>query len=134
MGVAVHKHDRGSRVQCREGVFGTVEGYIGTVEAQGRGTLHLHMLVWLQGALTAADVKAHLQSYDFRCTVASYIASNIRGHHDHVTEDALALAPREKAVSYSRPLGPRQSSVHCLVLNSKANSSVQSKFTTFWNL
>ncbi|MCP4453926.1 MAG: hypothetical protein GY809_20890, partial [Planctomycetes bacterium] len=29
------------------GIFGRVEAYYGTVEAQGCGTLHLHMLIWL---------------------------------------------------------------------------------------
>lgn len=31
------------------GVFGTCDAYFGTVEAQGRGTLHCHMLVWIKG-------------------------------------------------------------------------------------
>ncbi|KAJ7446255.1 ATP-dependent DNA helicase PIF1 [Mycena galericulata] len=36
------------------GIVGLVNGYIGTVEAQGRGTLHLHILFWLAGAPTEA--------------------------------------------------------------------------------
>jgi hypothetical protein len=35
-------------VQRQAGVFGIIQGYIGTVEAQGRGTLHVHMLLWLK--------------------------------------------------------------------------------------
>ncbi|KAG8942843.1 hypothetical protein FRC04_003474 [Tulasnella sp. 424] len=31
------------------GLFGKCNGYYGTVEAQGKGTLHLHMLIWLDG-------------------------------------------------------------------------------------
>lgn len=34
-----------------EGIFGTVKAYYGCVEAQGRGTLHCHMMVWLEGGL-----------------------------------------------------------------------------------
>jgi hypothetical protein len=37
------------KINRQEVIFGVVEGYIGTVEAQGRGTLHLHLIVWLQG-------------------------------------------------------------------------------------
>ncbi|KIO08029.1 hypothetical protein M404DRAFT_135106, partial [Pisolithus tinctorius Marx 270] len=31
------------------GLFGKCSGYYGTVEAQGRGTLHCHMLLWIEG-------------------------------------------------------------------------------------
>ncbi|KZO92228.1 hypothetical protein CALVIDRAFT_487901, partial [Calocera viscosa TUFC12733] len=34
-----------------EGLFGTCSGVYGMVEAQGRGTLHCHMLIWLRGHL-----------------------------------------------------------------------------------
>ncbi|KZV66483.1 hypothetical protein PENSPDRAFT_701175, partial [Peniophora sp. CONT] len=33
----------------RPGLFGRCKAYYGTVEAQGRGTLHLHMVLWLEG-------------------------------------------------------------------------------------
>ncbi|KAG2741370.1 hypothetical protein P692DRAFT_20752816 [Suillus brevipes Sb2] len=105
MGITVPK-SRKSHIIRREGIFGTVEGYIGTVEAQGRGTLHLHMLIWLQGAPTAADMKDCLQSAEFRTKIANYIGSNIHAHHPQVTEETLANTPREKSVSYSRPLDP----------------------------
>lgn len=89
------------------GIFGTVEAYVGTVEAQGRGTLHLHMIVWLQGGPTAHEMKEKLISSEFQATVAAYIASNIRAHHDDVTAESLESFPRERCVSYSRPLDPR---------------------------
>jgi hypothetical protein len=94
-------------ISRRSGVFGPVEGYIGTVEAQGRGTLHLHMIIWLQGAPTADDMKDKLKSPDFQAHVANYIASNIRGHHPDVTTETLSTMPRETCTSYSRPLDPR---------------------------
>ena len=34
------------------GLFGGCDAYYGMVEAQGRGTLHCHMLVWLTGSLS----------------------------------------------------------------------------------
>ncbi|KAG1766496.1 hypothetical protein EV702DRAFT_1050664 [Suillus placidus] len=77
-----------------EGIFGTVESYIGTVEAQG--------------APTADTMKQQLQSSAFQAQVADYISSNIRDHHDDVTVDSLSSLPRKKCISYSRPLDPRR--------------------------
>lgn len=39
------------------GVLGVVKGYYGCVEAQGRGTLHCHMLIWLEGGLNPDEIK-----------------------------------------------------------------------------
>ncbi|KAJ7148124.1 hypothetical protein C8R43DRAFT_863583, partial [Mycena crocata] len=39
------------------GVLGIVRGYYGTVEAQGRGTLHCHMMVWVAGSLNPNEIK-----------------------------------------------------------------------------
>ena len=38
------------------GVLGLVKAHYGCVEAQGRGTLHCHMLVWLEGALNPNEI------------------------------------------------------------------------------
>ncbi|KAJ7167184.1 hypothetical protein C8R43DRAFT_817994, partial [Mycena crocata] len=40
------------------GIFGKVSAYYGTVEAQGRGSLHCHMMVWLDGSLNPNEIKA----------------------------------------------------------------------------
>jgi hypothetical protein len=47
------------------GAFGIVQAYIGTVEAHGCGTLHLHMLVWLKDAPTANIMQAALKDKRF---------------------------------------------------------------------
>lgn len=39
------------------GVLGAVKGYYGRVEAQGRGTLHCHMLIWLEGAHDPVEIR-----------------------------------------------------------------------------
>ena len=59
------------------------------------------MLVWLHGAPTATVMKEKLQSPDFRSRVATYIDSNIRAHHDNITEQTLSASPCEKSISYS---------------------------------
>lgn len=62
-----------AKIMREKGVYGMVEAYIGTVEAQGRGTLHLHIILWLRGAPTAEKMKQALQSSVFREKVAAYI-------------------------------------------------------------
>jgi hypothetical protein len=39
------------------GILGLVKAYYGCVEAQERGTLHCHMLIWLQGGLNPNQIK-----------------------------------------------------------------------------
>ncbi|KAJ6562051.1 hypothetical protein B0H19DRAFT_1210051 [Mycena capillaripes] len=39
------------------GILGLVKAYYGCVEAQGRGTLHCHMLIWLEGGLNPNQIK-----------------------------------------------------------------------------
>ena len=45
LGIKGFSHNQTSTRE--KGIFGLVYGFIGTVEAQGQGTLHLHMILWL---------------------------------------------------------------------------------------
>ena len=38
-------------------ILGLVKAYYGCVEAQGRGTLHCHMMIWLEGGLNPNEIK-----------------------------------------------------------------------------
>ncbi|KAH9855236.1 hypothetical protein C2E23DRAFT_714714, partial [Lenzites betulinus] len=46
------------------GVLGVVKAYYGCVEAQGRGTLHCHMMVWVEGGLSPLALQERLRSVD----------------------------------------------------------------------
>ena len=48
------------------GVLGPVKAYFGTVESQGRGSLHLHLLIWLDHYLKPIDMKEKIQDTVFR--------------------------------------------------------------------
>ena len=50
--------------KSKEGILGLVNGYYGCVETQGRGTLHCHMLVWLDGALNCDEIRNKVMSGD----------------------------------------------------------------------
>ncbi|KAJ3817644.1 hypothetical protein F5880DRAFT_1463444, partial [Lentinula raphanica] len=39
------------------GILGHVSAYYGCVEAQGRGSLHCHMLIWIEGGLNPNELK-----------------------------------------------------------------------------
>ena len=94
----------------REGIFGIVKSYIGTVEAQGRGTLHLHMLLWLEGAPTARELKDALMTEGFHERMKQYIKQTIRADLEgRKTAEVLAMSKID-AISYSRPLDPRNTS------------------------
>ena len=65
------------RVQSGLGILGRVSAYFGTVESQGRGTLHLHLIVWLKDAPNSDQMGKLLKTARFRDKVTSYIAVNL---------------------------------------------------------
>lgn len=96
------------RLSRREGIFGYVKGYIGTVEAQGRGTLHLHMLIWLEGAPSSGDMQSLLGGEEFRDRVARFIKSVVKADIDDLPTDSIMNIEAVPSVSYSRPADPRK--------------------------
>jgi len=46
-----------TRKDLTGGALGLVKAHYGCIEAQGRGTLHCHMLVWLEGALNPNEIR-----------------------------------------------------------------------------
>ena len=54
---------QGSRLRKEVGILGHVQAYHGMIEAQGKGTLHLHLLIWLTGNPTT-DVLRHKMAND----------------------------------------------------------------------
>jgi hypothetical protein len=62
------------------GVLGVVKAYYGCVEAQGRGTLHCHMIIWLEGGLNPDEIKQRvLQQGDreFRDRLLAFLDDTI---------------------------------------------------------
>ena len=77
----------------RSGLYGNTKAYYGTVEQQGRLTLHLHMLLWIDGAFTPQEICDKIQNDDseFTKSLLLYLESVnkgefITGTMDHVRE------------------------------------------------
>ncbi|KIL66497.1 hypothetical protein M378DRAFT_57908, partial [Amanita muscaria Koide BX008] len=98
----------GKMTYSKQGLLGRVSAYTGAVESQNRGSLHLHILLWLVGAPPAGEMKDKFLSADFRMAVSKFIAANIQAGAPGLTQSRLANIPRENDLAYSRP--PRPSS------------------------
>ena len=96
----------------KEGIFGIIKSYVGTVEAQGRGSLHLHMLLWLEGAPTAGDMKYALTTDPFYKRIKEYIKETIQADINEKQVAEVLAMPKVDAISYSRPLDPHDSDIH----------------------
>ncbi|KIK34584.1 hypothetical protein CY34DRAFT_26824 [Suillus luteus UH-Slu-Lm8-n1] len=92
---------KGNRVHSGMGMLGHVSGYFGIVEAQGRGTLHVHMMIWLRHTPNMHDMHAQLQNEEFRTKIKEYIQQNIRAHVEGLDEETIQTMPKESELPYS---------------------------------
>ena len=106
--LGIHGYSRAHPVTRQKGILGNVEAYIGTVEAQGRGTLHLHMLLWLSGSLTTSEMHKRLQEDEFRSKIQHYIATNIHADISCAKGFDVLSVQKEPNPAFSRPIDPRQ--------------------------
>ncbi|KAJ6609359.1 hypothetical protein B0H10DRAFT_1813899 [Mycena sp. CBHHK59/15] len=86
----------GFKRECKRGVFGRVKHYYGVFEAQNRGSLHLHILIWLEGALSPKLIqeKATADAF-FKQQLFAWLESIIK--HD-LPSDTHSLESSSKAV------------------------------------
>ncbi|KAJ7507781.1 hypothetical protein B0H11DRAFT_1902810 [Mycena galericulata] len=102
------KRNKKGKFIRQPGVLGMVNGYIGTVEAQGRGTLHLHILFWLVGAPSSALMQTALQSEVFREKIVQFIKRTVQADIKGQDSTTIAGTKKKSAVAYSRPEDPRK--------------------------
>ena len=55
------------------GIFGNIGAYFGCIEEQGTGTLHIHMLTWLQGFKSKSELELKLKEDSFRNDLIKYL-------------------------------------------------------------
>src|SRR6202789_881803 len=76
----------------KPGFYGKTEAYYGTVEQQGRLTLHLHMLLWIKNALSPQDIRDKIMDpkSDFQKKLVEYLESVHKGEFfDGKLEDVI---------------------------------------------
>jgi hypothetical protein len=62
----------------RDGIFGKIKAYYGMVETQARGTLHVHLLLWIHGSPSPIDLYNELQKNEqLRHEMLSYLSKII---------------------------------------------------------
>ncbi|KAF7964763.1 hypothetical protein HWV62_3250 [Athelia sp. TMB] len=63
--------------QNHDGLYGETAGYYGTVEQQGRLTLHLHLLLWIKGSPTPQEIRDKIidPNSDFQRRMVEYLES-----------------------------------------------------------
>ena len=93
----------------RRGILGRVSGYFGTVETQNRGSLHLHMLVWMHGAISGDIVADRLaDGSDFAASLQAYLSKIIfEEFPDGVPADDDFHDDPDKSVACARPPHPQ---------------------------
>ena len=95
------------KVNANMGILGRVQAYFGVVESQNRGSLHLHLLVWLMGAPTSAEMHELLRQAEFRSRILTDIQANVRAFIPGVTsKDEVKSIPNETDIAYCRPIHP----------------------------
>ena len=88
------------------GALGRLSGYSGVIEAQGHGTLHVHMFIWLKNAPNADEIHSLLNKEAFHEQIKAYIEANIQAHLDAFDVKMVKSMPHESNLAYSRPLDP----------------------------
>jgi hypothetical protein len=75
------------------GYYGETSAYYGTVEQQGRLTLHMHMLLWIRGSLSPQDIRDRIldSTSDFQQKLIEYLEGVHRGEFLTGTMDDVKL-------------------------------------------
>jgi hypothetical protein len=60
------------------GVLRKIKACFGTIESQGRGSLHLHILIWLGHDLTPVDLKNSVQNENFKENLITYLEDIVK--------------------------------------------------------
>ena len=97
--------------ETHPGLYGETSAYYGTVEQQGRLTLHMHMMLWIKGAMSPQKICERLMSHDSqfeealkRYLEAAHAGEFITGSMDDVREDSALRADAGKAVPQENPV------------------------------
>ena len=76
----------------RPGLYGETAGYYGTVEQQGRLTLHLHTLVWIKNSLSPQKIRNKIMdpNSDFQQSIVEYLEGCHKGEFVNGTMESVS--------------------------------------------
>ncbi|KAF5334277.1 hypothetical protein D9758_015539 [Tetrapyrgos nigripes] len=98
-----------------DGIFGKTSGYFGTIEQQGRLTLHLHMLLWIANSMSPQQIRDAIlkNEDDFQRRIVEYLESVhcgdfMTGSQEEVQQNVQAVSENEDYTNplYSLPQSP----------------------------
>ena len=93
--------------ECKRGVFGRVKHYYGVIEAQNRGSLHLHILIWLEGALSPLEIqKKATVDADFKLRFFRWLETSFKLDLPPNTTEADGTRLEQKQCLLGRPPHP----------------------------
>ncbi|KAJ7441884.1 hypothetical protein FB451DRAFT_1058020 [Mycena latifolia] len=98
----------------QRGLFGHTDAFYGTVEQQGRLTLHLHLLLWIRNALSPQEIRNRIMdptssfrvkliAYLESCHQAEFISGGLEDVRTNITVDLKAERKMEGFPSYIPP-------------------------------
>ncbi|KAG2152918.1 hypothetical protein DEU56DRAFT_868903 [Suillus clintonianus] len=111
----------GKGSDLHEGALGTVSAYYGCVEAQGRGTLHCHMMIWLEGGLNPNEIRDRVlqtEEQSFKERLLRYLEDTISTCiPEYLDEESLESDQHShpcstRGVNFNNAM--RNKDVHCL--------------------
>ena len=87
--------------ELHPGLYGKTSAYYGTVEQQGRLTLHMHMMLWIEGALSPQKIRERLMSRDsdFEQALKSYLEA---AHAGEFMSGSMEEVKKERALRDAR--------------------------------
>ena len=132
------KHVLGFKTK-HPGFFGNTEAYYGTVEQQGRLTLHLHMLLWIKNALSPQDIRDKIMDpkSDFQKAMVEYLEAVHKGEFfDGKLEDVVERTEEyQKNPEYIPPTKtmPEPPPPRCPKRNACDNCDNCKALTSWWS-
>ncbi|CAF3216892.1 unnamed protein product [Rotaria sp. Silwood2] len=94
------------------GVLGPVKAYFGTVESQGPGSLHLHLLIWLDHDMKPADMKEKIQDATFRNKLKAYLEDIIKEDLDDFKDKQVIESSDVVPRSFNTPTRLSQDNIY----------------------
>jgi len=81
------------------GLYGNTSAYYGTVEQQGRLTLHLHLLLWISGCFTPQEIRDKIMDVnsDFQKKMVEYLEALCVG--EFLTGSQIEVSEKAKTAS-----------------------------------